>query len=534
MHRLGLTLLTFVFLTACERRSYVPDAGAHEHDGGSTSDDGGPDLGDDAGPLPSDGSEPTVPAEVVRAGSGGFLLRGTVLAPDKVIERGEVLVVGNTIACVAADCSGRPEAETVTVIETHGLISPGLIDSHNHIAYNFLAEWEPGVLFDSRDQWRSNADYRAWVAPQGDLTAPGGTWGELRSIIHGTTTIQGQSVKRTAHDRLARNADHYHGLATGPGEAGQGNLRTQIASPADVTTSTAEGFAASFSDESGPARRMAIHMCEGLRGSNMEIEFDSWAGRDPRSLDRHQGLSLLAYDGDFMGTNYGYFGVSVLIHSVILTDEQIMETIDTGSYVVWSPSSNMALYGATAPIARMLEMGVTLGLGPDWTPSGEDDMLSEMRFAYQYGLREGIELLDPARLWQMATYDGAEVVGLEKWIGRLEEGMRADIAVFGRRSEDPYRAVIDSRAEDVRLVMIDGVGYYGDLALEGDTAINGDCDVIDACGAMKYLCLQNVPRSNGATSTLANETVEDVRAQLEEVLAPLGRLGDLQELIVCE
>ena len=496
----------------------------------------------DAGP-PTDGgmppteSMPTPPAEVVRMGTGGFLLRGTVLAPDAVIDPGEVLIVGNQITCVAASCASEPMADTVTVVDTHGVISPGLIDAHNHLAYDFLSEWEPGILFDSRDQWRDNLDYEAHVAPQSDPGAicPGGTWGELRSLIHGTTTVQGQSRIRACHDRLARNADHYHGLANGPGEAGNSNLRTMIAGPADVNTTTAEGYAASFSTAVAPSRRMAVHMCEGLRGTNMAIEFESWAGRDPRGLDRHQGLDLLAYDGDFMGTTYRYSGVSVLIHSVILTDAQIMEAIDTGSFVVWSPSSNIALYGATAPIARMLELGVTVGLGPDWTPSGEDEMLSEMRYAYGYGQAESIAALTPGQLWRMATSTGAEVVGLEPWIGRLAPGMRADIAVFGRRAADPYRALLDSRAQDVRLVMVNGVGYYGDLNLEGDTSINGDCDMIDACGAMKYLCIKNTPRTtSGAPSPNASETVDDVHQQLVDILSPLGRLGDLQELIVCE
>lgn len=554
-HAVGL--LALLHLTACGPKPYGMDAGPE--DGGVPSDDGGTmvDAGD-AGPAPDGGgvdagdvdsgppgpSEPSPPAEVTRVGSGGFLLRGTVLAPDSVIDPGEVLIVGNLITCVAASCATEPMADTVTVIDTHGVISPGLIDAHNHLAYDFLSEWEPGILFDSRDVWRDNLDYEAHVEPQSyggiatDPTAPpaaicpGGTWGELRSLIHGTTTVQGQSRIRTCHDRLARNADHYHGLARGPGEAGIQNMRTEIGGPADMTTAIAEGYSASFSADP-PTRRLAVHMCEGLRGTNMAIEFESWAGRDPRSLSRHQGLSLLQHDGDYMGTTYSYSGVSILIHSVILTDAQMMETIDTGSYVVWSPSSNIALYGATAPIARMLELGVTVGLGPDWTPSGEDEMLSEMRYAYDYGQTESIPALTPEQLWRMATSTGAEVVGLEPWIGRLTPGMRADVAVFGRRAADPYRAVLDSRAEDVRLVMVDGAGYYGDLSLEGDTSINGDCDMIDACGATKYLCIKNVPRTNGAASPNATETVEVVREQLLDILAMYGR-ADLQELIVCE
>ena len=93
--------------------------------------------------------------------------------------------------------------------------------------------------------------------------------------------------------------------------------------------------------------------------------------------------------------------------------------------------------------------------------------------------------------------------------------------------------MLDSRAEDVRIVLIDGAGYYGDLALEGDTSVNGDCDVIDACGASKYLCVANTPGSTSATAR-ADETLDDIHGQLETILAMYGRESDLLELVACE
>src|SRR5687767_6689426 len=149
---------------------------------------------------------------------------------------------------------------------------------------------------------------------------------------------------------------------------------------------------------------------------------------------------------------------------MVLTDAELEEVRDAGGHIVWSPSSNLALYDTTAPIARMLELGMNVGLGPDWTVSGEDEMLSELRVAHLYGLGEEIEALTPERLWRMATEGSADAVGLGDAIGSLEVGYRADVVVFGRRAADPYRAVLESRAEDVRLVLIDGAGYYGDLA----------------------------------------------------------------------
>jgi len=502
--------------------------------------DVGPDVGPDVSPdvvSPPDGETvPSQPPAVVQVGAGGFLLRGTVLTPSGPLDPGEVLFIGNTIVCVAANCSGHSLAGGVTIIDTHEIISPGLIDGHNHLTYNFLPEWVAPHLYDSRDVWVDEPSYEAHVAPFADgrnlneRVCPAAKWGELRSLIHGTTTVQGQSFQRSCLNRLVRNADHYHGL-------GYNHLGTSIASPADMNTNDGIKLAERFAKVDNPTTRYAIHMCEGLRGSNMAIEFDSWAGRDPRTqLARHQGLSLLAYDGTYThpttgaATSLFYRGVAVLIHSMILTEPQLQEVKATDSFVVWSPSSNLVLYGATAPIARMLELNLTIGIGPDWTPSGEDELLSEMRFAVRHGRTEGINALTYERIWRMATSDGAEVLGFGDALGSLEIDYRADIAVFGRTGADPYQAVIESRAKDVRLVFIDGLAYFGDLALMDDVALNDVCDVMDACGKDKFLCARETPGHEDR----AEETVGDIEDQLRGILATYNRTNDLLPLIQCE
>lgn len=314
-------------------------------------------------------------------------------------------------------------------------------------------------------------------------------------------------------------------------------MGTDIGSPAAVNTNDAIVLAQRFSNTDNGTTRYAIHMCEGLRGSNMAIEFESWAGRDPRTqLARHQGLSLLAFDGTWTnpanGTSYDFFyrGVAVLIHSVILTEPQLQEVVETDSFVVWSPSSNLVLYDETAPIERMLELNIPIGIGPDWTPSGEDELLSEMRAARRHGEAEGVDLLTPARIWKMATSDGAEVLGLGDVIGQLHVDFKADITVFGRLARDPYEAVIDSKAADVRLVMIDGLVYVGDGELHDDVALNEDCEIIDTCGQSKFVCVKNTP----GHADRAGESVTDLRQQLTDILALYDRADDLNELVTCD
>jgi hypothetical protein len=266
-------------------------------------------------------------------------------------------------------------------------------------------------------------------------------------------------------------------------------------------------------------------MAEGVTDNNIDAEFDSFAGRDPRT-NRHQGVSLLVDD------------TAILIHCVTLTDDQLQEAVLAHAKIVWSPSSNLTLYGATAPIQKILQSGIVTGLGPDWTPSGEDELLAEMRYALGYGAANGIPEITPERLWRMVTADGADVLGLEAFIGRIEVGFRADLSVFGRTGPDPHAAVLESRAEDVRLVLLDGLGHFGDEALEAVTARNLYCDSLDACGTPKYLCVQDSPTATDRR----DETLGDLHQQLFDILEGTGvapyaeiyhRGSELLELVDC-
>ncbi|MEC9440973.1 MAG: amidohydrolase family protein [Myxococcota bacterium] len=464
----------------------------------------------------------------VSAGDGKdkVLLRGLVLTPEGPLEDGEVLIENTFITCVGTSCAGRPEASGATIIETHGIISPGLIDSHNHLPYNFLKEWVPpnNQLYTNRYQWADEPSYEEFVRP---LTAhrstnthfcPAARWGELRSLLHGTTTMMGQSFERSCTKGGVRNADHSHDLQ-------YDHMRTSIGSVRDINTSDAQGYIDSFDDPTEPVTRFAVHMQEGYEGDNIDKEFESFAGRDDRSnVERHQGLSLL------------YKETAVLIHSVSLTAAQFDEVKQTNSKIVWSPSSNMVLYGRTTDIEKILDMGITVGLGPDWTISGEDNMLGEMQFARQWASENGVSSVTPQVLWEMATSQGAEVVGLEQHVGVLREGMTADIVVFTRKSEgqDPYTQLLQSNADEIRLVLIDGEAYYGEAKLKAPLARRDDCEDYNVCGASKFLCVRHDNSDDFTSSSMIEGLLIDI---LEGNGYPAdeqyGRGQDLLPLVDC-
>jgi 5-methylthioadenosine/S-adenosylhomocysteine deaminase len=154
-----------------------------------------------------------------------------------------------------------------------------------------------------------------------------------------------------------------------------------------------------------------------------------------------------------------------LAHCVHLNDKEIDTLETTRTNVVHCPSSNMKLGSGIAPIAGLLERGVSVSLGADGAACNNRlDMFTEMRTAalLQKAVH-GPEVLTAGRMLRMATIDGAKAMGLDGEIGSLEVGKRADVAVvrLGRLHTTPAADVVSAlvygaQANDVDTVVIDG------------------------------------------------------------------------------
>lgn len=154
-----------------------------------------------------------------------------------------------------------------------------------------------------------------------------------------------------------------------------------------------------------------------------------------------------------------------LAHCVHLNSAEIEILRTSGTNVVHCPSSNLKLGSGIAPIAKMLEQGISVSLGADGAACNNRlDMFTEMRTAalLQKALH-GPEVLPASRVLRMATIDGARALGLDAEVGSLEVGKRADLSVvrLDRLHATPVKDVVSalvysSETEDVETVLIDG------------------------------------------------------------------------------
>ena len=131
----------------------------------------------------------------------------------------------------------------------------------------------------------------------------------------------------------------------------------------------------------------------------------------------------------------GFFHDSHTIgaHCVWLEEEDISILKRRDVRVAHNPSSNMKLASGLAKIPELIKNNIPVGLGTDGAGSNNNlSILQEMRLAglVQKGFHRNAELLPAHKIVQMATIDGAKVLGLENKIGSLEEGKAADICIF--------------------------------------------------------------------------------------------------------
>jgi len=133
--------------------------------------------------------------------------------------------------------------------------------------------------------------------------------------------------------------------------------------------------------------------------------------------------------------------------------------------VMHCPSSNLKLGSGIAPVAEMRAAGITVSLGADGAACNNHlDMFEEMRLAaLLQATRRGPGALTARDALGMATRAGARTLGLEREIGSIEPGKRADLIVIDRDrphllpGPDPYSTIVyAARPTDVRTTIVDG------------------------------------------------------------------------------
>jgi cytosine/adenosine deaminase-related metal-dependent hydrolase len=322
-------------------------------------------------------------------------------------------------------------------LRTHGNVHPGLIDLHGHMAYNALSLWAPPgrtARYTSRDQWPGDKSYEGLVSdPANALGALAGKallkYVETKAVIGGTTAVQGSAKMAHPYEGwLVRNVE-YETFTTGKKSVYQSVL--PLRTPADY----------------------ARHRKEMKNGSSFLYHLSE--GTDPKLINEYDKMR----DADCLQPGFG------AIHCTALTRANFDEWAPHGGSVIWSPFSNLWLYGQTTDVPAARAAGVRVCLGADWSPSGTKNLLGELKVADMVNHSEFGDALTDEQLCQMATCNPADALGWGDRLGRLKAGLHGDVLVTTDRGGDPYRNLIESVERDVTFVAINGQPFYGTTAL---------------------------------------------------------------------
>ena len=425
-----------------------------------------------------------VPAQAAR-----YALRGTVVTPSNVIANGVVVVDGDTIVDVVV---GLPAG--LAVIDTGGVIFPGLIDLHNHVTWNAFPRWSAGRTLTARYDWLSDQDYLDSLAnPHGDLAKVNcdlERYGEVKALVHGATAIAG-SLDNPCDRGLIRNIDYDRGFAGRP--------------PAQYRVFP---FEVGGDEESSIRAALAtgnvviIHLAEGTtESSRRELSMLRAHGFLKRGLIAIHGVAL---------KNTGFSQDFKLLH-------------DAGVGLVWSPRSNIELYGQTLDLKTALAEKITIAVSPDWSPSGSDGMIPEMTYAWNWVKANG-NPITAKNLVEMATINPATLIGDKT--GRIEKGSAADLLVVAPNAHtDPYETLVETRPAGVQLVVVGGKPLYGDEALVKKVNPNAKTETLSICGATKAVDMSD---SDGGEGVSWAETQRRLTEAMGKLKKPI-KLADLDE-----
>lgn len=485
----------------------IDDTG--EPDSGETGETG--ETGDTGEPLSWTGG-PALPDCTAQSGAGDLVALSGVVLLESGPEAGMVVYSRSSgqITCAGADCDGAD----ADVICTEGVISAGLINGHDHMQYNALAPWQHADLYTDRYEWRSDDAYweyrAAYDGIESDLSCEIGKWAELRVLVGGGTSAVGSHDESSCIDVGIRNLDEDEEFSGLDGydlyySASTVTDKYEVADGADWTADLA----------SGKYDAVENHVAEGVNGE-------------------------ARYEIDHM-FSVGMEGPGqIYVHASDASTSQLARMAEKGTAIAWSPRSNLDLYANTTAADIATRLGVPLLLGPDWTWSGSHNMPTEMECAAEFLSARGnfgSDGITDKDLHSWVTSRAAEVLGASAEIGSLEVGLRADISVF-TWSAEPYRAIIQSGPDDVKLVVLGGRALYGMPDLVTQLNDQADwCESVDVCDDAsegRLICLATAASGTDAQTVAEVEGLLSSGLAATEMPEDLAYAAELLGLWLCE
>jgi len=358
----------------------------------------------------------------------------TMDAQRRVIDNGAIAIRGERILAAGpkAEIERRYQPRQ-RLDRPDAILAPGLIDTHTHAAMSLFR----GIADDLRLQdWLEHYIFPAEarnVTP--DFVRWGTRLGCLEMLLSGTTTYTDMYY----FEDVVAEATKEAGMRGVLGETIIGFPSPDAKTPKDALAFT-EKLLTRFHGDALIVPAVAPHAiytnsdetlraCRALANRHdapLLIHLSETKHENDECMAKRHATPTKALD------RLGFFnGRTIAAHAVWVDEADLAILKSRGVGIAHCPSSNMKLASGIAPVTRMLALDLPVGLGPDGPAGSNNDlnMFEEMDLAAKL---QKVTTGDPRSVpaeaaVEMATIRGARALGMEKEIGSLEAGKRADL-----------------------------------------------------------------------------------------------------------
>jgi 5-methylthioadenosine/S-adenosylhomocysteine deaminase len=418
---------------------------------------------------------------------------GTVITMDpsrRVMDNGAIAIVGDRIAAIGTTADLRARFRARRVIDARRkVVMPGLIDGHGHAGHELLKS-----LAADSDNWDSIVERIYAHGSTPDFWKADGLLAGLERLKFGVTTSVnffggGDNVYRLDDPKYAEaylNAIQSLGLrwilGVGPRRGpypssftewdGEAHHDVQVSFERQIEVS--ETLIRKWNGAADGRLKMAVIYPTVSPDANLvgeslnEVKRQARVARD---LSKRYRV-LFLQDGHTRGTvQYAndvldLLGPDVILsHATNLTSSEIRLIASTGTRISHNPSSVFSMNGR-CPVTELIDAGATVMLGSDGVaPDRSFDMFRHMFQATRYHrfFFHDAKVLPAGKVLEMTTIDAAKALGMDKEIGSLEPGKKADIILIDwfkphlvPMNMPVYRIVYYATGEDVSTVIVDG------------------------------------------------------------------------------
>jgi 5-methylthioadenosine/S-adenosylhomocysteine deaminase len=402
-----------------------------------------------------------------------YLLKGGQLItnnPQRDVIKADLLIQDNKIQKLAENIPASSDVETIDV--SNQLVIPGFVQAHTHLCQALFRGYADDL---SLLEWLEEKIWPMEHAHDTDSIAASADLGLLEMQLAGTTSIFDMGTVRNMHsilERVEKSGMRYWGgkcfmdlkESSGP-----------LYEDKDTSLSETRDLIKNWHHKTNRIHyticpRFAVSCTEEMLTESFALAQEFGLKYHIHASENKDEVAMIKERTGKLNVEYldsiGTLGKdTVIIHGVHLEESELARMIETDTHLVHCPTANLKLASGFAPIHKYRQAGLVVGIGADGAPCNNTmDPFYEMRLAalIQKPLF-GPEALPAQQAFEMATIEGAKVLGKENEIGSLEEGKLADIATIDLTHpsvatvENPYSALVYScSSRDVTNVFIDG------------------------------------------------------------------------------